>query len=106
LQGRYTHGTPLRLASGELDYYYQTSVELEPSAPTLSQTRQAGYGLLNGRLSLALERWNAEVAVYGRNLANIHYNVSAQSVSRAAWASTTSWPRTYGAEFLVHFGGT
>jgi iron complex outermembrane receptor protein len=102
---RYERSTPLGLATARVDFRYQTGVILEPSTPTPDETRQAGYGLLNARLTLGLAK-DLDVAVFGRNLAAIEYNVSSVSVEGALGYNYVlpGEPRTFGAEFIKRFG--
>jgi iron complex outermembrane receptor protein len=102
---RYERSTPFGLATARLDFRYQTGVILEPSTPTPDEVRQAGYGLLNARLSIAVAK-DLDVAVFGKNLAGIEYNVSAVSVESSLGYNYVlpGEPRTFGAEFIKRFG--
>jgi iron complex outermembrane receptor protein len=99
------------LSAGELafqlDYNWQDKVVLGPDAPNPEQVTQKSYGLLNGRISLKLDRWDAEVAVFGKNLTDEEYATGAVSLQRSLGFNNLiiGEPRTYGIEFRKRFGG-
>lgn len=56
------------------DYSYQSSQALDPANTTI--LIQDGYGLLNGRVTLASSRSDWEISLYGKNLTNELYLLS------------------------------
>jgi iron complex outermembrane receptor protein len=66
---------------------------------------QKAYGLLSGRMGLNIDEWNAEVAVFGRNLLNKEYYTTAIGFQGLGFMTGyTGEPRTYGIQFIKRFG--
>jgi iron complex outermembrane recepter protein len=66
---------------------------------------QRTYGLLSGRVTLAIDDWDAEIAAFGRNLAQKHYFTSSVAWEAAGWSQlNTGEPRTIGIQFTKRFG--
>jgi iron complex outermembrane receptor protein len=78
-----------------------------PSAPTLSQVTQNEYALLALRATLNLDRWNAQIALFGKNVTGKHYLASAISLESALGYNYVipGEPRTFGIELTKRFGG-
>jgi iron complex outermembrane receptor protein len=67
---------------------------------------QKAYGLLSGRIGLNIDAWDAEVAVFGRNLTNKDYFSGAIRFQSLGFSNGyTGEPRTYGVQFIKRFGG-
>lgn len=107
LSGRYV----VPLSSGDLafqlDGSYRSTIELVPETPSLEQVTQKGYILLNGRISYEIKSIDAEVAIFGRNLANKVYYEIASNLENALGYNYkfTGDPRTFGISFKMRFGG-
>jgi iron complex outermembrane receptor protein len=89
-----------------LNWAAQGRTNLSPSALRRNQLTQDAYGLLNGRLSVTVDRWQTEFALFGRNLLNKEYrqngiNLEALGINRVGPGE----PRTYGVQLTKRFGG-
>lgn len=85
------------------DYSYRSHFYADVyNAPS---TYNPGYGLLNGRISLLTDEsilgGNLDIAVYGKNLTDKHYNGYHSSLFSARYR--TDNPRTYGVEARYKF---
>jgi iron complex outermembrane receptor protein len=78
-----------------VDYRYQTGSTL--NAGGLDYAQKA-YGLSNARLAFNLDRWDLQIAAFGRNLADKSY------IAQSARLSTIGNPRTYGLTVTKQFG--
>jgi iron complex outermembrane receptor protein len=77
------------------DYRYQSESTLNAGGDTV---QQKGYGLVNGRIAFNIDRWDLEVAIFGRNLEDKLY------VAQSARLATVGDPRTYGLTVTKRFG--
>lgn len=92
-------------------YSYRSEAQFYTLSPGLpesvakDQLTQKGYGLLDARASLVLASLPLEFALYGQNLANKEYAVSAQSFAPPlSYASSFAGvPRTYGMSMKYKF---
>jgi iron complex outermembrane receptor protein len=67
---------------------------------------QKGYGLLGARVSLELKAWDAEVAIFGRNLTDQKYDFQGLDLNALGYRVIyVGDPRTFGIEFKKRFGG-
>jgi outer membrane receptor protein involved in Fe transport len=68
-------------------------------------TSQSGYGLLDARMALHIDRANLEVAAWGNNLAGRRYINNATDLSGVLGLIEANLgpPRTYGIEFTKRF---
>jgi iron complex outermembrane receptor protein len=82
--------------TSSLDFHYQTPSTLNAGTTLYAQP---GYGLVNGRVAFNIDRWDLEIAPFGRNLMNKNY------IAQSAEFSTIGDPRTYGVTFTKRFGG-
>jgi len=107
LSARYEVPSSMGELAFQLDYSWQDKVVLSPDTPSPEQVTQEAYGLLNGRVSLKLDRWDAEVAIFGKNLTDKAYATGAVSLQRSLGFNNLviGEPRTYGVEFRKRFGG-
>ena len=107
LSGRYEVPLSVGELALQLDYSWQDDVVLAADAPNPSQVTQKAYGLLNGRISLKLDRWDSEVALFGKNLTDKAYAVGATSLQRSVGINNLviGEPRIWGIEFRKRFGG-
>jgi iron complex outermembrane receptor protein len=107
LSGRYV----VPLESGDLafqlDGSYRSKIELVPETPTVSQVTQKAYALVNGRISYEIKAWDAEVAIFGRNLTDkVYYEIASNLESSIGYNYLiTGDPRTFGISFKKKFGG-
>jgi iron complex outermembrane receptor protein len=98
----YVLDTPIGAINNHLDYRYQSDFDLDPSTPTLIQMHQIGYGLLDARISLALQKF--DVFVYGRNLTDQFYRASGSNTeSLGVNANILGDPRTFGVGVTMNF---
>lgn len=107
LSGRYVVPTSAGELGFQLDGSYRSKIELVPETPSLRQVTQPGYILLNGRISLEIEAWDAEVAVFGRNLTKkVYYEIASNLESALGYNyKITGDPRTVGISLKKRFGG-
>jgi len=99
LSGAYTADMSFGSVRAQLDYGWNDKL-------TTSGTRgvRNPLGLLNGRLSASLESAGLDIAVYGRNLTNEHYNAySIDQSSLGIVVALQGEPRSYGIEITKHF---
>ena len=85
------------------EWYYQSEVHL--LGPELADTVQSGYNLLNARLSYSFWDDRAQVALWGKNLADQTYlNWSTGTVSTFGFlVNFPGLPRTWGGELSYLF---
>jgi iron complex outermembrane receptor protein len=107
LSARYVVPTSAGDLAFQLDGSYRSKIELVPETPSLYQVTQDGYILLNGRISFEIEAWNAEVAVFGRNLTKkTYYEIASNLESSIGYNyKVTGDPRTVGISLKKRFGG-
>ena len=105
ISGRYVEPMQFGSMTGQLDYSYQSTVILEPSAIDLGAVTQRHYGLLNGRISANITSADLEIAVFGRNLLGKDYKASAVTNEASVGFSfvTAGVPRTYGVQVTKRF---
>jgi iron complex outermembrane receptor protein len=89
-----------------INWAAQGRTNLSTSALRRDQLTQGAYGLLNGRVSVTVDRWQTEIALFGRNLLNKDYrqngiNLEALGINRVGPGE----PRTYGVQLTKRFGG-
>ncbi|MDG2305556.1 MAG: TonB-dependent receptor [Candidatus Binatia bacterium] len=86
-----------------LEWYYQSEVHL--NGPEIGASVQHGYNRLNARLSYDFWDDRAQVALWGKNLADEEYIVfSTPTVSTfGTVVNYTGLPRTWGAEIAYRF---
>jgi iron complex outermembrane receptor protein len=85
------------------EWYYQSKMHL--NGPEIAASNQVGYNLLNARLSYDFWDDHAQVALWGKNLADQEYMVySTPTVSTfGTVVNFTGLPRTWGAELSYRF---
>jgi len=92
----------------QTDYHYQSTSVLAPEAIPADyyQVTQPGYGLLDARATLDLEKTKIKVAVFARNLTAKEYWISANALDRALGYNVVvpGAPRTFGLELTKNFG--
>jgi iron complex outermembrane recepter protein len=94
--------------SFQLDYHWQDDNVLFPDgALTPSQLTQKAYGLLNARVALNIAEWDADIAVFGKNLTDKEYFVLGISLEAALGYNylASGEPRVIGVEIVKRFGG-
>lgn len=86
-----------------VEWYYQSRVHL--NGPELQGSKQVGYNLLNARLSYSFWDDKAQVALWGKNLADQTYiNWSTPTVSTFGFlVNFPGLPRTWGGEISYRF---
>jgi iron complex outermembrane receptor protein len=104
---RYVYPLEIGEFAAQFDYDYQGEFVIDGQVPSVAQLTEPSRGLVNGRISIALDSWNAEVAVFGRNLTDKEYYVSGSSSERSIGYNYAllGEPRQYGVEFRKRFGG-
>jgi len=105
------YGWPIDVANeilqGELtprlEWYYQSENHL--NGPEIAASEQSGYNLLNARLSYDFWDARAQIALWGRNLADQEYIIfSTPTVSTFGTVlNYPGLPRTFGAELSYRF---
>ncbi|MDO7844045.1 TonB-dependent receptor [Sphingomonas immobilis] len=98
-----------RLPSGDLTttltWAGKSRQNLSPAAKGVAQVEQGAYGLLNGRVALALARWDATVALFARNITNKRYYAGAVGLESIGWNTViTGEPRLFGVQLIKRFG--
>lgn len=85
------------------EWYYQSRVHL--NGPEIAASKQSGYNLLNARLSYDLWDDRAQVALWGKNLADQEYILfSTPTVSTfGTVVNYSGLPRTWGGEISYRF---
>jgi len=103
LSARYIIGMGDRgTVTPSLAYFYRTSAYTSPNNTPASYMQ--GYGLLSGRLTYAPVRSTWDLTLYGTNLANKRYVVSAGDVTGSgAIVHLYGAPVEYGATFSMRF---
>ena len=103
LSARYIIGMGERgTVTPSLAYFYRTSAYTSPNNTPASYMQ--GYGLLSGRLTYAPVRSPWDLTLYGTNLANKRYVVSAGDITGSgAIVHLYGAPVEYGATFNMHF---
>ncbi|MDB5687433.1 MAG: hypothetical protein JWR77_2022 [Rhizorhabdus sp.] len=86
-----------------VDYAYRSGLLLTPDPTTNPQYTQPGFGLLNGRLAVKLDRLDLEVAAFGRNLTDKVYTVSSFGTGGTS-SRIYGTRRTYGVSLTKRFG--
>jgi iron complex outermembrane receptor protein len=100
---------PTRLGevSAQLDYSWKSRTDLGPTAVDRDAVTQGGYGLLNARVQWHVDRWDADIAMFGKNITNKHYytQVSANDTSvLGVDFGYAGAPAVYGVEITKAFG--
>jgi iron complex outermembrane receptor protein len=86
------------------NYAWIDSVPLQPGAPTVSSVTQPAYGLLDARLAWQINRYDLNVAVFGKNLADTRYWTGATNLEGAGWnIAFPGDPRTFGVQVRKTF---
>lgn len=110
---RYEAPVSFGSASVQVDYAGQSKQSMVPSArATADLIRQPGYALLDARVTFKVDAWDADVALFGRNLTDKTF-YSSGFVSEAKDAATglfsgyaslnTGAPRTFGVTVTKRF---
>lgn len=113
----YEHPTSLGPLAGTIDLSYQSKVNYSPDnnlAPganplvpngTAASTTQAGYALVNGRLSWTLTDSDTTISLWARNLLDRRYFSGAEDQSGTVGFaySIVGQPRTFGAQITKRF---
>jgi iron complex outermembrane receptor protein len=106
LSARFEHSVGIGEMSYQLNYVYRSSQNFAPAVRLRDQVTQKGFGLLDGRVALALSDGQTEVAVFGRNLAQKHYYSGAVPLEPLGFNTmATGEPRTVGVQLTHRLGG-
>lgn len=107
LGARYSQPLPLGRFVARLDYGWQDEFVMAPLALNRPAVTQDAYGLLNARLQLDFDAWDASVSLYGKNITDEKYFSSAVDFdSSLGWnLGYLGTPATYGIELVKRFGG-
>jgi iron complex outermembrane recepter protein len=89
------------------DYHWQSKIVLAPEAIDLAAATQKGYGLLDLRAGVTLQKAGVEVALWGKNVLGKDYlvNVSTLETALGYLQGHVGDPRTFGIEIKKRFGG-
>jgi iron complex outermembrane recepter protein len=106
LGAQYVMPTQVGDLTANVNWTWQDDLALIPESPEFAiNAIQKSYGLLSGRIALSIEDWDAEVAVFGRNLTDEKYYTTAIGFQNLGFATSfTGEPRTYGVQFIKRFG--
>jgi iron complex outermembrane receptor protein len=106
LSGRYARPMDIGEAFFELDYNWTGSVVFDGTANYRGPVTESAHGVLNGRLNLHVNAWDADVALFGKNIASQKYYNQAFDIEAAGfYFKYAAAPATFGVEVLKHFGG-
>jgi iron complex outermembrane receptor protein len=105
IAANYYVDTGLGRVTANANWHYISAVDLYPSVINDDQVTQKGYGLLDARLTLHVDRWNSDIALYVQNLTNKYYKVGANGLDNFVGYNSVSYgqPRTFGAELTFNF---
>lgn len=115
LTAAYDKPTPFGKFHAQLNWSHRSSANLfendsyatdsGPATP-LAQTRQAGFGLLDGSISLDFDKLNSTVTLWSKNVLDKRYKQGMLSLSNNGvpytWALFGA-PATYGVDLTVRF---
>lgn len=106
LSTRYTQPMPWGEIAAQLDYQWQAQYLTVPEVPTKAPLTQGAFGLFNARISLEIEKWEAEVALFGKNLLDEEYIVGGGNAENSLGFTFVipGEPRVVGFEILKRFG--
>lgn len=83
--------------SGEKLFYYS------PSVPAKAIHHEDAYTLVGGRISLSPAEENWELALWGKNLTDKEYRITANHDGLASWTETYGAPMSWGIDFNYQF---
>jgi iron complex outermembrane receptor protein len=87
-----------------LNYAYQSKVYFRADTPHLDATAQSKYGLLDGRLNWHINSLNLDLAIWGKNLTNKRYLLSATNLEASGYdVGFPGDPRTFGGQVRKTF---
>jgi iron complex outermembrane receptor protein len=103
---RYVQHVPDGDVSVQADYRWQSAQDLVPQNLNPAAFRQPAYGLLGARINWHLDRFDTDIAIYGKNLTDKVYAVSGVSLEASIGFGVLviGQPRVFGAEIRKHFG--
>jgi iron complex outermembrane receptor protein len=106
LGAQYSLPTSVGELTTTLNWVWQDDLVLSPENPEFKiNATQKAYGLLSGRIAMKVDAWDAEVALFGRNLLDKEYYSTAINFSGLGFMTGyTGEPRTYGLQFIKRFG--
>jgi iron complex outermembrane receptor protein len=88
-----------------LDYRWQSDRNVQPPSKLRDQVTQQAFALLNGRVSLTVDAWDADIALFGRNLTDKKYFDSGTGLESLGYNTVEyAEPRTYGIQITKRFG--
>lgn len=106
VSANYVHPTNFGEVIANIAYTGQSDYSLRPESKVQQQVMQEAYGLLSARLALSIDAWNAQVSVFGRNLADKKYNTAAVGIESIGYNIVIpAEPRTFGIQLTKRFGG-
>lgn len=101
-----TYTTPLPNGSLRftVNYAWQSNQVFRPDAVNVASVSQPAYGLLDGRISWRIESANLEISVWGKNLTNKRYAISATNLESIGFnVIFPGSPRLYGIQLRKTF---
>jgi iron complex outermembrane recepter protein len=103
---RYQLHVPGGTLALQTDYRWQSAQVLVPQNLNPAAFTQPGYGLLDARATWHFERYDTDIAVYGKNLADKVYATSGASLEASVGFGVLviGQPRVVGAQITKHFG--
>jgi iron complex outermembrane receptor protein len=105
LSGQYTTPIDIGHILWQLDYSWKGKIDLDGSAVLQSQVTQGPVGLLNGRVNLHMDAWDADIALYGKNITGKEYYYQSFTFeSLGVNMNYSAPPRMFGVELVKHFG--
>jgi iron complex outermembrane receptor protein len=106
LGGRYVQPTAVGDLTANVTWKWQSSYISSPQVTQINQLLMPPYGLLSGRIGLAIDEWDAEISAFGRNLLNKKYHTAMINFESQGFnLISPGEPRALFVQFTKRFGG-
>jgi iron complex outermembrane receptor protein len=92
--------------AAQVDYQWQDEYITVPEVPTKGPLTQQSFGLVNARLTFAIDSMDADISLFGKNLADEEYIVGGGNAETSVGYTFVipGEPRTYGISFTKRLG--
>ena len=103
--GRYSHPTAFGEVAAQVDYQWQDSFYIDPQSYKVVTFTQPSRGLLGARVSVDIDAWDTEIALFGKNLTKEKYLSSGAGPYESLGVNfaIVGEPRLYGLEVKKKF---
>jgi iron complex outermembrane receptor protein len=107
LAATYSLPTSIGDLRAAVDWNWRSDTQLVGSAIYQASLSQPAYGLLGGRLSLNVQSFDADIAVFAKNILDKRYAVSGVQFDNSLGFNSlyVGEPRTFGIQLTKRFGG-